>query len=166
MSYYCLKLLPLSNNRASPSTIRKMKLRTQKESPLYAKQSNYLSLDSIPLLVLFGVLLLVSSEATGISSGSPPSSSMAYWRQQHDINCTVCWCAFVLRLHEIELNFFTVANKGLCFGFVPRTVSVTQGCLLLLMLVPHQGLFCSSPCPASEQGGGVQEVGRGHSRDS
>lgn len=54
--------------------------------------------DTVPLLVLFGIFFVVSSEATGISSGSPPSSSMACWRQQDDIHCVICWCAFVLAL--------------------------------------------------------------------
>ena len=34
----------------------------------------------------------------------------------------------VLVLAGIELIFFIVASMGLCFGFVLKTVSITQGC--------------------------------------
>ena len=37
---------------------------------------------------------------------------------------------------------------------------------LLLSSAYCQGLFCSSPHPTSEQAGGAQEAGRGHSQDS
>ena len=36
---------------------------------------------------------------------------------------------FVLVLAGIELIFFLVAGMGLCFGFVLRTVLITQGCV-------------------------------------
>lgn len=32
------------------------------------------------------------------------------------------------------------------------------------VLAQHQGLLCSSPCPASEQAGGARGAGRGHSQ--
>ena len=34
----------------------------------------------------------------------------------------------VLVLAGIELVFFVVAGMGLCFGFVLKTVLITQGC--------------------------------------
>lgn len=68
------------------------------------------------MLVLLGVLLLVSSEATGISSGSPPSSSMAYRRQQHDTGCIVRLFAFVQVFHRI--HFLTVACMAPHFELV------------------------------------------------
>ena len=57
---------------------------------------------------------------------------------------------------------------GLCFGFVLRTVLITQGCFCYCwaVLTQSQGLFCSSHHPTSEWAGGAQGVGRGHSRDS
>ena len=57
---------------------------------------------------------------------------------------------------------------GLCFGFVLKTVLITQGCFRYCwaVLTQSQGLFCFSPHPTSEQAGGAQEAGRGHSRDS
>ena len=36
----------------------------------------------------------------------------------------------VLVLAGIELIFFTVASMGLCFGFVLKTVLITQGCFI------------------------------------
>jgi len=57
---------------------------------------------------------------------------------------------------------------GLCFGFVTKTVLMTQGCFSCCWatLTQNRGLFCSSLCPVSEWAGGAQGVGRGHSRDS
>ena len=34
----------------------------------------------------------------------------------------------VLVLARMELIFFVVASMGLCFGFVLKTVLITQGC--------------------------------------
>ena len=64
--------------------------------------------------------------------------------------------------------FFTVASMGLCFGFVLKTVFMIQGCFSYCWaaLTQSQGLFCFSHHPTSEEAGGAQEAGRGHSRDS
>ena len=74
----------------------------------------------------------------------------------------------MLVLSGTELIFFLVASMGLCFGFVLKTVFIIQGCFSYCwaVLTQSQGLFCSSPHPTSEEAGGAQEVGRGHSRDS
>ena len=76
--------------------------------------------------------------------------------------------ASVLVLAGIELIFFIVASMGMCFAFVLRTVLIAQGCFSYCwaVLTQSQGLCCSSPHPASEEAGGAQGVGRGHSRDS
>jgi len=57
---------------------------------------------------------------------------------------------------------------GLCFRFVITTVLITQGYFSYCwtVLTQCQGLFCSSHRPTSEQAGGAQEAGRGHSWDS
>ena len=54
-------------------------------------------------------------------------------------------------LAGIELIFFIVASMGLCFGFVQRTVLITQGCFRYCwaVLTQSQGLFCSSPTPSA-----------------
>jgi len=66
------------------------------------------------------------------------------------------------------LNICTVSYMGLCFGFVLKTVLITQGCFryCCAVLAQHQGLFCVSDHPTSEEAGGAQEAGRGHSCDS
>lgn len=58
----------------------------------------------------------------------------------------------------VELIFLTVADMGLCFGFVLEAVLVTQGwfCYPLVVVTQTQGLFCSSPHPTSEGAGGTQ----------
>ena len=84
-------------------------------------------------------------------------------------SCVSCTTTFkilflcVLVLDGLELVFFTVR-----FRFVLKTVLVTQGCVSYCWagLAQRQGLFCSSLCPTSEQAGGAQGVGRGHSQDS
>jgi len=38
------------------------------------------------------------------------------------------WKTYGLVLAGIELIFFIVAGMGLCFGFVLKTVLITQGC--------------------------------------
>ena len=84
-------------------------------------------------------------------------------------SCVSCTTTFkilflcVLVLDGIELVFFTVR-----FRFVLKTVLVTQGCVSYCWaaLAQRQGLFCSSLCPTSEQAGGAEGVGRGHSQDS
>ena len=57
---------------------------------------------------------------------------------------------------------------GLCFGFVLETVLIIQRCFCCCwaVLKQTQGLFSFSYCPASEESGGAQEAGRGHSQDS
>ena len=67
---------------------------------------------------------------------------------------------------EIELIFFIVATMGLCFGFVTKTVLVTQGYFnyCWTVLAQHQGLLCFSPHPTSKQAGDAQEAARGHSQ--
>ena len=74
----------------------------------------------------------------------------------------------MLVLAGIELIFFIVAGMGLRFGFVLKTVLITQGCFhyCRAVLTQSQGLFCVSPHPTSEEAGGAQEVGRGHSWDN
>jgi len=74
----------------------------------------------------------------------------------------------VLVLGGVELIFFTVASVGLCFGFVLKTVSITQGRSSYhgVVLTQHPGLFCPSTHPTNDQTGGVPEAGRGHSWDS
>ena len=49
---------------------------------------------------------------------------------------------------------------GLCFGFVLKTVLVTQGCFRWSWagFTQSQGLFCSSLRPTSEQAGGHKEL--------
>ena len=78
----------------------------------------------------------------------------------------ICLCVLVLA--GIELIFFRVAGTGPWFGFVLATVLITQGCFRYrsAALTQSQGLCCSSPHPTSEQAGGAQEAGRGHSPDS
>jgi len=50
----------------------------------------------------------------------------------------------VLILSEIELIFFIVASMRLCFGFVLKTVLITQTCFSYCwaVLTQSQGLFC------------------------
>jgi len=57
---------------------------------------------------------------------------------------------------------------GLSFGFVLKTVLITQRCFSYrsAMLTQSQDLFCFSHCPANKWVRGAQEVGRGHSWDS
>ena len=66
----------------------------------------------------------------------------------------------MLGLTGIELIFFLVAGMGLCFGFVLKTVLITEGCFpyCWAVLVLSQGLFCFSPHPTSEEAGGAQGV--------
>ena len=63
---------------------------------------------------------------------------------------------FVLVLAGIELIFFIVASMGQCFGFVLKTVLITQRCFSYCWagLTQSQGLFCFSPQPTSEQAEG------------
>jgi len=58
----------------------------------------------------------------------------------------------VLVLAGIELIFFIVASMGLCFGFVLKTVLITEGCVssCWAVLTQSQAPFGSSPCPTSE----------------
>lgn len=51
---------------------------------------------------------------------------------------------------------------GLCSGFVTTALWITQGCVSYCWMVLAQvhGLFCSSPCPASEWLGMHKELGR------
>ena len=74
----------------------------------------------------------------------------------------------VLVLAGTELIFFIVANMGLCFGFVLKTVLIIQECFSYCwaVLTQSQGLCCFSHHPTSEEAGGAQEAGRGHSWDS
>lgn len=66
-----------------------------------------------------------------------------------------------------ELVLFIIANMGLCFGFVHKSVENIEISLLLLSnAYIHQGLFCFSYYPESEGPGVAQEVGRGHSWDT
>lgn len=64
--------------------------------------------------------------------------------------------------------FSIVANRGLQFGFVLEMALIFQGCSCYCQaaLTQPQGLFSSSPHPTSEETGGAQEAGRGHSPDS
>lgn len=61
-----------------------------------------------------------------------------------------------------EFIYFTVAGRGLCFGFVLRTVLVTQGCFHYCWagLVQYQGLCCFSPHSTLKWVGGAQGIGR------
>lgn len=45
-----------------------------------------------------------------------------------DVELYVLCCTFVLSLPGIGLIFFIAACMGQCFGFVMKTVSITQGC--------------------------------------
>jgi len=75
-------------------------------------------------------------------------------------------CALVLG--GTELNFFIVANMGLCLEFALKTVLIRQGCFnyCWAMLTQGQGLVCSSHHPTSQWAGGAQEAGRGLSQHS
>jgi len=57
---------------------------------------------------------------------------------------------------------------GLCFRFVTKTAFITQWCFSYCWaaITQRQELFCSSHRPSSEEAGGVQEAGSGHSWDS
>ena len=59
---------------------------------------------------------------------------------------------FVLVLAGIELIFFRVARMGLCFGFVLKTVLITQGCFHYhwAVLTPNQGFFRFLHYPTSK----------------
>lgn len=51
-----------------------------------------------------------------------------YYLELLDVELYLLCCTLVLPLPGIELIFFTVACMGQCFGFVMKTVSITQGC--------------------------------------
>ena len=75
----------------------------------------------------------------------------------------------ILVLARIELIFFIVVCTVLCFGFIMKTVlMITQRCFSYCwaVLTQSEGLFCFSPYSTSEEAGGGQEAGRGHSQDS
>jgi len=74
----------------------------------------------------------------------------------------------VLLLAGVELIFSIIACTVLWFGFVIKTVLVTQGCFSYCwaVLTEHQGLFCFSSHPTSEEAGGAPEIERRHSWDS
>jgi len=66
--------------------------------------------------------------------------------------------------------FFSAAQKGLRFGFVPTTVLITHQRFGCWCIVPaqHRGFLCFLPWAthSSEEPGGGQEPGRGRSRSS
>ena len=64
--------------------------------------------------------------------------------------------------------FFIVAGMGLCFGFVLETALLIQGCFVIAEQCLHRvkAFSASHPTPPANRLGAVQEVGRGHSRDS
>ena len=49
-------------------------------------------------------------------------------RPEHDVNGMEYGVKNVLVLAGIELIFFIRARMGLCFGFVLKTLLITQGC--------------------------------------
>lgn len=74
------------------------------------------------------------------------------------------------------INFFIVAPMVLYFVFVTKAALVAERCVRCVrsraVLAQHQGLFCSSPCAASQQAGDAQGAGAagggggGHSHES
>lgn len=68
----------------------------------------------------------------------------------------------------IELIFFRVASRALCFGFVLKTALITQGCFSYFWseYTQSQGIFCLSHHSASEEALDAQESGRGQSQDT
>lgn len=73
---------------------------------------------------------------------------------------------FVLVSAGMELIFFIVACRVLCFGLVTKTGLITHQCFICYwtVLAQHQGLLRFSSCCTSKQAGGAQVAGRGHSK--
>lgn len=66
-------------------------------------------------------------------------------------------CVIVLILAKIELFFFTVAGMELCFGFLTKTVLITEGCFTIAKqcntaVLTQSMAFCLSPHPTSKAG--------------
>lgn len=74
--------------------------------------------------------------------------------------CVLVWAG-------IELISFVEAHVVLSFGFLMKTVLITQGCFSCCRAAPtqSQGLFSSSRCPGSEVPGGARGAERGCSQD-
>ena len=117
-----------------------------------------------------------SSKAMSLYS-SQKAQSLTTWSKNQDVETSMVLISAkmkgktkpcVLVLAGIELIFFTVASMGLHFGFALETVLIIQRCFpyCWAVLTQSQGLSCFSHHPASEEAGGAQEVGKGHSRDS